>query len=75
MVELQRNFQPNKRKLDGARYVGESMTNNVLLLLIATGSHKRKRLTIHLIPCDPEANDSLVAGFCGARFQLESALR
>lgn len=71
---LLRNLQTNKGHVNGARYIAESMADNVLSLPIATGNHKGNRLTLLRIPCDPGDENFPIDGFRQPQFPIRARL-
>jgi len=67
---LLRNLDRANGHINGARYVIESMTNNILFLKLAVGPHKGKLLALPRMPCGPGSEDFPIPGFTRTQFPV-----
>ncbi len=67
---LLRNFCPHKGHVNGARYIVEHMSSNLLHLKVAVGSHAGCRLTLPRVPCGPGDDNFPVPGFKKTQFPV-----
>ncbi len=69
-VMLLRNLCPQEGHVNGARHTVEHMSNNLLHLKVAVGSHAGKRLTLPRVPCGPEDDNFPIPGFKRTQFPV-----
>lgn len=62
-MKVLRNLKPKKEHADEARYIGESMRDNVLFLLVQSESNEKNRMTLPRVPCVLEDEDFPITGF------------
>ena len=62
-VMVMRNPDPIASHVNGAHYVIENMTNNLLILRVTTGSHEGNRLCLPRMPCRTGDDNVLIPGF------------
>ncbi|CDF37673.1 unnamed protein product [Chondrus crispus] len=72
IVMLLRNIDPATGHVNGARYVIENMTNNLLFLRVTTGSHQGNRLCLLRMPCGPGDDNFPIPGFTRTQFPIRT---
>ncbi|CDF36818.1 partial DNA helicase [Chondrus crispus] len=72
IVMLLRNVDPATGHVNGARYVTENMTNNLLFLRVTTGSHQGNRLCLPRMPCGPGDDNFPIPGFTRTQFPIRT---
>ncbi|CDF38756.1 unnamed protein product [Chondrus crispus] len=72
IVMLLRNLDPATGHVNGARYVIQNMTNNLLFLHVTTGSHQGNRLCLPRMPCGPGDDNFPIPGFTRTQFPIRT---
>ncbi|CDF40386.1 ATP dependant DNA helicase [Chondrus crispus] len=72
ILMLLRNLDPATGHVNGARYVIENMTNNLLFLHVTTGSHQGNRLCLPRMPCGPGDDNFPIPGFTRTQFPIRT---
>ncbi len=72
IVILLRNLRPNKGHVNGARYVIENMTDNVLYLKSVTGAFKGERLALPRVKCRPGDDNFPIPDFTRSQFPVRT---
>ncbi|CDF37017.1 ATP dependant DNA helicase [Chondrus crispus] len=72
IVMLLRNLDPATGHVNGARYVIDNMTNNLLFLHVTTGSHQGNRLCLPRMPCRPGDDNFPIPGLTRTQFPIRT---
>ena len=72
IVMLLHNVNPTSVHVNGARYVIENMTSNLLFLRITTVSYEGNRLCLPRMPCGPDDDNFPIPGFTRTQFPIRT---
>jgi len=70
VIMLLLNVDPLNGHVNGARYILESMTNNILFAKLASGTHIGGRIALPRMPCGPGDDNFPVPGFTRTQFPV-----
>ncbi|CDF40520.1 ATP dependant DNA helicase [Chondrus crispus] len=73
VVMLLRNLNPNDGHVNGARHLVDGMSNSLLCLRVATGSHLGKPLCLPRMPCGPGDDNFPVPGFTRTQVPIRAS--